>query len=47
MLERGCTQVQGYLFSRPLTADDALSFLTQRGAERGTGKASPEDEKTP
>ena len=47
VLERGCTQVQGYLFSRPLTADDALSFLPQRGAERGTGKASPEDEKTP
>jgi diguanylate cyclase (GGDEF)-like protein len=28
VLERGCTLVQGYLFSRPLTADDALIFLT-------------------
>ncbi len=31
VLERGCTEVQGYLFSRPLTAEDARAF-----AERGT-----------
>jgi diguanylate cyclase (GGDEF)-like protein len=27
VMERGCTLIQGYLFSRPLTADDALAFL--------------------
>ncbi|MEP7239579.1 MAG: EAL domain-containing protein [Devosia sp.] len=27
VLERGCTLIQGYLFSRPLTADDATAFL--------------------
>jgi predicted signal transduction protein with EAL and GGDEF domain len=27
VLERGCTLVQGYLFSRPLTAEDATAFL--------------------
>jgi len=32
VLERGCTQVQGYLFSRPLTATDARAFL-ERGPE--------------
>ena len=27
VLERGCSLVQGYLFSRPLTAEDASAFL--------------------
>jgi diguanylate cyclase (GGDEF)-like protein len=30
VLERGCTLVQGYLFSRPLTADDALEFVARQ-----------------
>lgn len=28
--QEGCTEVQGYLFSRPLTAADALAFATSR-----------------
>jgi EAL domain-containing protein (putative c-di-GMP-specific phosphodiesterase class I) len=34
ILERGCTQVQGYLFSRPLTPEDARLFLARNRADR-------------
>jgi EAL domain-containing protein (putative c-di-GMP-specific phosphodiesterase class I) len=30
VLDHGCTEVQGYLFSRPLKAEDARAFLMQR-----------------
>jgi diguanylate cyclase (GGDEF)-like protein len=33
ILERGCTQVQGYLFSRPLTPEDARLFLARNRAD--------------
>ena len=33
VLERGCTLVQGYLFSRPLTADDAMEFVKRANLE--------------
>lgn len=37
VLERGCTLVQGYLFSRPLTAEDATRFAVDNMA----GNAMP------
>lgn len=41
VLERGCTLVQGYLFSRPLTAEDATKFAVENMA----GKTVPGDSK--
>jgi len=35
VLERGCTLVQGYLFSRPLTAEDATRFAETHHAGHG------------
>lgn len=32
VLERGCTLVQGYLFSRPLTAEDAMDFVKKQNS---------------
>jgi EAL domain-containing protein (putative c-di-GMP-specific phosphodiesterase class I) len=32
----GCTEMQGFLFSHPLPAQDAMSFLRRRQQERGT-----------
>jgi diguanylate cyclase (GGDEF)-like protein len=43
--ERGCTQVQGYLFSRPLTPADARAFL-QRNIDKFE-PAAPGARKTP
>ena len=43
--ERGCTQVQGYLFSRPLTPADARAFL-QRNIDKFE-PAAPGAPKTP
>ncbi len=31
LLQRKCHQGQGFLFSRPLTAEDATEFLSRRG----------------
>ena len=36
VLNRGCNLVQGYLFSRPLTAEDAAAFIKQTIASDGT-----------
>jgi len=38
VLQRGCTEVQGYLFSRPLTAEDARAYVT-RNSEEGLQRA--------
>ena len=35
VLERGCTLVQGYLFSRPLTAEDADEFVARQNVRGG------------
>jgi EAL domain-containing protein (putative c-di-GMP-specific phosphodiesterase class I) len=37
VLERGCTLVQGYFFSRPLTAEDADAFLAASLKENVSG----------
>ena len=39
VLERGCSLVQGYLFSRPLTADDATAFLLKPPVSGAPNKA--------
>ena len=40
VLERGCTEVQGYLFSRPLTAEDAKTFLMKGAGDRAAALAN-------
>ena len=34
----GCTEMQGYLFSRPMPASEIASFLTSRGSGLRPGK---------
>ncbi len=34
LLERGCTSVQGFLFSRPLPPGDCFRFISQRNSEK-------------
>jgi diguanylate cyclase (GGDEF)-like protein len=38
VMQRGCNEVQGYLFSRPLKAEDARKFLNDRPTPEGTRK---------
>lgn len=38
MLEHGCEEAQGYLFSQPLTAEDCIRFLEQAFKENNLSK---------
>jgi diguanylate cyclase (GGDEF)-like protein/PAS domain S-box-containing protein len=40
--ERGCDSVQGYLFSRPVPADEVMAFIRQRNAIVAEAVDSPE-----
>ncbi|HEV8064815.1 MAG TPA: hypothetical protein VGP46_08295, partial [Acidimicrobiales bacterium] len=41
LLEDGCKQGQGYLMSRPLTAEDLRSFVESRMPSRGGKVLAP------